>query len=100
MALDQAGLHAHEYQIDAFDISPRLLTKAKRDGRPVLVRLPEINFIDDGPGKQFLDRVRDLVQEIRRVGFNPEELRHVAEFNLRHPDSFQTLTEQERRPGP
>jgi hypothetical protein len=22
-----------------------------RDGRPVLVRLPEINFVDDGPGK-------------------------------------------------
>jgi NitT/TauT family transport system ATP-binding protein len=40
---------------------------------------------------------RDLVAEIRRVGFNPEELRHVAEFNLRHPDSFQTLTEHERR---
>lgn len=30
MALDQAGLHPHEFQIDAFDISPRLLTKAKR----------------------------------------------------------------------
>jgi NitT/TauT family transport system ATP-binding protein len=40
---------------------------------------------------------RDLVQEIRRVGFNPEELRHVTEFNLRHPDSFQTLTEHERK---
>jgi hypothetical protein len=23
----------------------------ERDGRPVLVRLPEIDFIDDGPGK-------------------------------------------------
>ena len=40
----------------------------------------------------------ELVQEIRRVGFSPDELRHVAEFNLRHPDSFQTLTEHERRP--
>ena len=30
MALDQAGLTPNEYQIDAFDISQRLLTKAKR----------------------------------------------------------------------
>lgn len=30
MALDQAGLQPQEYQIDAFDVSPRLLTKAKR----------------------------------------------------------------------
>jgi len=30
MALDQAGLQPYEYQIDAFDISQRLLTKAKR----------------------------------------------------------------------
>ena len=30
MALDQAGLQPNEYQIDAFDISQRLLTKAKR----------------------------------------------------------------------
>lgn len=30
MTLDQAGLKPHEYQIDAFDISQRLLTKAKR----------------------------------------------------------------------
>ena len=39
----------------------------------------------------------ELVQEIRRVGFSPEELRHVSEFNLRHPDSFQTLTHEERK---
>jgi NitT/TauT family transport system ATP-binding protein len=39
----------------------------------------------------------ELVQEIRRVGFSPDQLRHVAEFNLRHPDSFQTLTGDERR---
>ena len=30
MAMDQAGLQPNEYQIDAFDISQRLLTKAKR----------------------------------------------------------------------
>ena len=39
----------------------------------------------------------ELMQEIRRVGFSPDQLRHVAEFNLRHPDSFQTLTSDERR---
>ena len=43
---------------------------------------------------------QELVQEIRRVGFSPDSLRHVSEFNLRHPDSFQTLTEHERRPTP
>ena len=39
----------------------------------------------------------DLMQEIRRVGFSPDQLRHVTEFNLRHPDSFQTLTPLEKR---
>jgi NitT/TauT family transport system ATP-binding protein len=39
----------------------------------------------------------DLVDEIRRIGFSPERLRHVREFNLRHPDSFQTLTSSESR---
>jgi hypothetical protein len=33
----------------------------------------------------------DLVGEIRRVGFDPKVLRHVTQFNLNHPDSFQTL---------
>lgn len=53
MALDQAGLHAHEYQIDAFDISPRLLTKAKRG---VYGRHSFRNKDDD-----FRDRYFDLV---------------------------------------
>jgi NitT/TauT family transport system ATP-binding protein len=39
----------------------------------------------------------ELTAEIRQVGFNPEHLRHVTEFNLRHPDSFQTLTADEDR---
>jgi NitT/TauT family transport system ATP-binding protein len=39
----------------------------------------------------------ELTDEIRRVGFSPEQRRHVREFNLRHPDSFQTLTGEERR---
>ena len=39
----------------------------------------------------------ELTDEIRRVGFSPEQRRHVREFNLRHPDSFQTLTGEEKR---
>ncbi|MDP1985580.1 MAG: hypothetical protein Q8K23_23780, partial [Sulfuritalea sp.] len=36
-----------------------------------------------------------LVDQIRCVGFDPENRRHVSEFNLKHPDSFQTLTQEE-----
>jgi len=38
-----------------------------------------------------------LAEEIRRCGFDREVLRHVTEFNLRHPDSFQTLSPEEAR---
>jgi NitT/TauT family transport system ATP-binding protein len=41
----------------------------------------------------------DLCGEIRRIGFNPQVLKHVADFNLRHPDAFQTLTPDEVRDG-
>ncbi len=34
-----------------------------------------------------------LMEELRRDGFDPAHLQHAAEFNLRHPDSFQTLTD-------
>lgn len=36
-----------------------------------------------------------LVDEIRRMGFDPENRRHVADFNLHHPDAFHTLTAEE-----
>jgi NitT/TauT family transport system ATP-binding protein len=39
----------------------------------------------------------ETVDEIRRIGFAPEQLRHVSEFNLKHPDAFQTLTAEEHR---
>ena len=32
-----------------------------------------------------------LIRSIRQEGFNPEYLQHVKDFNLQHPDSFQTL---------
>ena len=37
----------------------------------------------------------ELIERIRREAFNPAFLQHVTEFNLRHPDAFQTLTEDE-----
>ena len=42
-----------------------------------------------------LPEFRELVAQIRREGFDPEYLRHAREFNLRHPDAFQTLTPEE-----
>jgi NitT/TauT family transport system ATP-binding protein len=36
-----------------------------------------------------------LIQDIRREGFDPDYLQHVSSFNLRHSDSFQTLTPEE-----
>lgn len=38
-----------------------------------------------------------LVEEIRRIGFNPEFRQHVRDFNLKHPQSFRTLTRDEHR---
>jgi NitT/TauT family transport system ATP-binding protein len=40
-----------------------------------------------------------LIESIRREGFSPEYLQHVREFNLQHPDSFQTLTAHEYDDG-
>lgn len=36
-----------------------------------------------------------LVQQISHEGFDPEHLQHVKNFNLKHLDSFQTLTKEE-----
>lgn len=37
----------------------------------------------------------ELVAQIRQDGFDPGNLQHVRDFNLRHPDSFRTLTQEE-----
>ncbi|HSW14799.1 MAG TPA: ABC transporter ATP-binding protein [Solimonas sp.] len=37
----------------------------------------------------------ELVERIRREGFDPAFRRHVKEFNLQHPHSFRTLTAEE-----
>jgi NitT/TauT family transport system ATP-binding protein len=36
-----------------------------------------------------------LIGDIRQVGFDPKILRHIREFNLKHPDSFSTPTVEE-----
>jgi NitT/TauT family transport system ATP-binding protein len=33
----------------------------------------------------------ELIQQIRKEGFDPEFRQHMSEFNLKHPDSFQTI---------
>ncbi|MEN9614052.1 MAG: hypothetical protein RLZZ347_359 [Candidatus Parcubacteria bacterium] len=42
--------------------------------------------------KAFTERVRDIMEG---PGFKPDHRVHVREFDLRHPNSFQTLTEEE-----
>jgi NitT/TauT family transport system ATP-binding protein len=37
-----------------------------------------------------------LIQQIRQEGFDPDYLREASNFNLSHPDSFQTLRDEER----
>ena len=42
----------------------------------------------------------ELIEEIRQAGFDPKYLQHAKDFNLNHPDAFQTLTEEEyNHPG-
>lgn len=41
-----------------------------------------------------------LVAEIREQGFDPSIRQHVKEFNLAHPDSYQTLTSEEHNGEP
>jgi len=37
----------------------------------------------------------ELIQQVREEGFNPEYLQHAREFNLTHPNAYQTLTDEE-----
>ncbi len=41
---------------------------------------------------KYTDKFRSLIQDIRKQGFDPTYMQHVKEFNLKHPDSYQTLT--------
>ncbi len=40
----------------------------------------------------------DLIDQVRKEGFDPAYRQHVSRFNLKHPNSFQTLTEAESKP--
>ena len=40
----------------------------------------------------------ELIQQIRRDGFDPEYLQHAKNFNLHHPYSYQTLRKEEYTP--
>lgn len=37
----------------------------------------------------------ELIESIRKAGFDSDHIQHVKEFNLHHPDAFQTLTSDE-----
>jgi len=43
------------------------------------------------------DKFVEFKKSILKDGFDPEHLQRVTEFNLLHPDSFQTLTDEEKR---
>lgn len=42
---------------------------------------------------------KDFISSIREEGFDPKVRQHVKDFNLHHPDSFQTLTVEEHIHG-
>ncbi len=51
----------------------------------------------DSPDVKESQEFNRIVNEIRHQGFNPSIRQHVKEFNLAHPDSYQTLTDEEHR---
>ena len=40
---------------------------------------------------------KDFIATVREEGFDPKVRQHVRDFNLKHPDSFQTLTAKENK---
>jgi NitT/TauT family transport system ATP-binding protein len=42
-------------------------------------------------------RFKTFIESVRDEGFDPKIRQHVRDFNLHHPDSFQTLTPDENR---
>ncbi|MGR9044505.1 MAG: ABC transporter ATP-binding protein [Gammaproteobacteria bacterium] len=40
---------------------------------------------------------KDFIAMVRKEGFDPTIRQHVRDFNLQHPDSFQTLTAEENK---
>lgn len=54
---------------------------------------------DRVPSTEFkkTDQYAALIEKIRLEGFDPKHIQHVTEFNLSHPDSFQTLEDIEKK---
>ncbi|MCP5162898.1 MAG: ABC transporter ATP-binding protein [Hahellaceae bacterium] len=42
---------------------------------------------------------RALIEQVKKEGFDPDFRQHVKDFNLKHPDSFQTLLQSEYNAG-
>ena len=90
---------------EAVYISTRIvvLSQYYRDGRPVAGNNHGSRIVADYPicravlstkVKETAD-FGELIGEIRKIGFDPKYLQRVTDFNLLHPDSFQTLTPEE-----
>jgi len=81
-----------QYYIDDRGAGP----ESRRGGRIVCdYALPPVaSSMEIKESKEF----QELIYSVRQQGFNPKVLQHVKEFNLSHPDSFQTLLETEYRP--
>lgn len=41
---------------------------------------------------------QQFIRHVRNEGFNPSALQHARDFNLKHPDSFQTIKDQTIQP--
>ncbi len=65
-------------------------------GAKIISDHPLPRMASNTSGKQSREFTR-LITQIRKEGFDPDYLQHAHEFNLLHPDSFQTLTEDESR---
>lgn len=57
-------------------------------------KLRDIGTVQSVDAK-YTEKFGRLIERVRIHGFDPEYLQHVNKFNLAHPDSFQTLTEDE-----
>ena len=89
---------------DTTGIEPDLaLTKAKKlvgGGTMMIVNqtipraLRKLGYSDE-QGDAIVQHINEHKSLLGAPGFNPEHLRHVTQFNLKHPDSFQTLTPDE-----
>jgi NitT/TauT family transport system ATP-binding protein len=79
-------------------------TDARGNGREIRrgARIVADHHLPKVPGATTVKRTnefRDLMESVRQDGFDPEHLQHIVQFNLKHPDSFRTITPGEGEPG-